>query len=54
MIETDECVGNFYTCMVCEKRFRNPVFAIAPCFERTVFFDGNQMLVLHRSYGSCQ
>ncbi len=43
MNEAGDWGDNFYTCMVCEKQFRNPLFEIARGYERTVFYCGDRM-----------
>lgn len=43
MSEAEDWGDNFYTCMVCEKHFRSPLYEIARGYERTIFFDGDRM-----------
>lgn len=43
MNEAEDWGDNFYSCMVCEKHFRSPLFSISRGYERTIFFDGDRM-----------
>lgn len=46
MSEAEDWGDNFYTCMVCEKHFRSPLYEISRGYERTIFFDGDQIPVV--------